>query len=99
MPANTTLAYVKHLDAILAALAHLGDMGMYVTPALLQVIDLSREQERSKQAEAKKAEAEAQRAAQSYAIVSLTLICIPVNVKAWAKAVAYPFFLHTLHPL
>ena len=35
----------------------------------MQVIDLSREQERSKQAEAKKAEAEAQRAAQSYAIV------------------------------
>lgn len=39
----------------------------------LQVIDLSREQERSKQAEARKAEAEAQRAAQSYAIVSPTL--------------------------
>lgn len=35
----------------------------------MQVIDLSREQERSKQAESKKAEAEAQRAAQSYAIV------------------------------
>lgn len=35
-----------------------------------QVIDLSREQERSRQAEAKKNEAEAQAAAQQYAIVS-----------------------------
>lgn len=41
----------------------------------MQVIDLSREQERSKQAEAKKAEAEAQQAAQSYAIVR-PLLCL-----------------------